>query len=92
MLKCNIVTAYFIEYQDIDDFVIHCVTSLSTGVRLDESGDSLGQQYISPSSAIRDLHTDIIIVGRGIITADNPIATAEQYQQSGYRAYQELLS
>ncbi|KAL5007217.1 hypothetical protein ScPMuIL_016023 [Solemya velum] len=65
---------------------------MTPGVRLDVSGDALGQQYISPSSAIRDLHTDIIIVGRGILTADNPVAMAEQYQESGYHAYQELLT
>jgi 3-keto-L-gulonate-6-phosphate decarboxylase len=31
--------------------------------------------------------TDIIIVGRGIITSDDPVASAIKYKEASYNAY-----
>ena len=36
-------------------------------MRLEAGGDGLGQQYHTPQTAIGENHTDVIIVGRGII-------------------------
>lgn len=54
-------------------------------------GDSLGQQYHSPSSIIGTQGSDIIIVGRAIIAADDPRAEARRYQQAGWQAYLDAV-
>lgn len=61
------------------------------GVQMNAGGDNLGQQYTSPEKAIQSHGADIIIVGRGITKCTDPVATAQQYQIAGYKAYQELL-
>lgn len=61
------------------------------GVQMNAGRDNLGQQYTSPEKAIQSHGADIIIVGRGITKAMDPVATAQQYQIAGYKAYQELL-
>ncbi|XP_062605461.1 uridine 5'-monophosphate synthase-like [Saccostrea cucullata] len=61
------------------------------GVQLNAKGDNLGQQYTSPEEAVKSHGADVIIVGRGITKATDPVAMAIQYQSAGYNAYQELL-
>ncbi|TLS27119.1 hypothetical protein PpBr36_04386 [Pyricularia pennisetigena] len=51
-------------------------------------GDGLGQQYNTPTKLI-GLGTDIVIVGRGIIKADDPQSEAERYRRKAWSAYQE---
>jgi uridine monophosphate synthetase len=50
-------------------------------------GDGLGQQYNTPAKLINVLGTDIVIVGRGIITADDPPSEAERYRRKAWKAY-----
>lgn len=50
-------------------------------------GDGLGQQYNTPSKLIGIKGTDIVIVGRGIIGADDPQSEAERYRKSAWKAY-----
>ncbi|OGT60575.1 MAG: orotidine 5'-phosphate decarboxylase [Gammaproteobacteria bacterium RIFCSPHIGHO2_12_FULL_45_12] len=57
------------------------------GVQLNISTDSFHQQYVTPETAILDNGTDIIIVGRGILTANHPLKTARQYKKRGWDAY-----
>ncbi|KAL5615259.1 hypothetical protein BROUX41_005313 [Berkeleyomyces rouxiae] len=77
-----------------DDFV-----NMSPGCQLppqseeaDESrqvvgGDGKGQQYNTPSKLICQSGADIIIVGRGILKADDPPTEAERYRRAGWKAY-----
>ncbi|KAL2135109.1 hypothetical protein VTI74DRAFT_9819 [Chaetomium olivicolor] len=55
-------------------------------------GDGLGQQYNTPSKLINICGTDIVIVGRGIITADDPPSEAERYRRKAWKAYLARLA
>ncbi|XP_041367772.1 uridine 5'-monophosphate synthase-like isoform X2 [Gigantopelta aegis] len=81
------------------DFVIGyiCQSRLSTdpafihmtpGVQLKEGIDALGQKYLTPHEVIANKHSDVIIVGRGIYSAEDPLAAAKMYQEAGYKAYE----
>lgn len=63
--------------------------NLTPGIKLTAGGDNLGQQYNTPESAILEHGTDVIIVGRGIIAAENPLTEAALYRDAGWRAYQQ---
>ncbi len=60
--------------------------NMTPGVQLNAEKDNLGQQYISPEKAIIENKNDIIIVGRGIIKADNVLEAAIAYQTAGWQA------
>lgn len=69
---------------------------MTPGVRISESGDELGQQYISPEQAIEKSGADVIIVGRGIVSrfaeGAGPLKkVAEEYRRRGYDAYLNTL-
>lgn len=57
------------------------------GVQFCESGDKLGQQYTSPEKAILSNKCDIIVVGRGITSSENPVQAAIDYKKSSYDSY-----
>lgn len=69
-----------------DPTLIH----FTPGVHMAESGDARGQQYITPEQAIIELGNDIIIVGRGIYKASDPLKAARMYREAGWQAYQFL--
>jgi uridine monophosphate synthetase len=80
------------------DFVIGFITqhalsdephwiNMTPGVKLEGGTDKLGQRYITPDIAIRENGSDIIIVGRGIIAARDPLAEARKYREAGWKAY-----
>lgn len=56
------------------------------GVQTGSTGDGLGQQYITPQQAVEN-GADCIIVGRGIIAADNVAKAAADYREIAYNAY-----
>lgn len=64
---------------------------MTPGVQLQTGSDSLGQQYLTPHRVIQELGSDVIIVGRGIYEADQPVFEAKHYQEAGWQAYQERL-
>ena len=55
---------------------------LTPGVQLAVKSDGLGQQYRTPEQALTVDGCDIIIVGRGIITAKDPINSAQSYMKA----------
>jgi orotidine-5'-phosphate decarboxylase len=68
-----------------EDFLI-----FTTGVNQKTKGDKLGQQYQTPTDAVRG-GADFIITGRGIYTANNPVQAAQSYQKEGWEAYIERI-
>lgn len=65
--------------------------NLTPGVKLQSGGDKLGQQYVTPEKAIIENGTDIIIVGRGITEAKNPLTEARKYRKHGWQAYSQRM-
>lgn len=59
----------------------------SPGIHLSQSGDGLGQQYRTAEQAIVEQGTDVMIVGRGITQAEQPVAAAARYRTAGWSAY-----
>ena len=64
----------------------HDFIYMTPGVHLDKSGDNLDQQYRTPEQAIIRDGCDIIIVGRAIYEAENPLEQAKRYKKSGWQA------
>ena len=54
-------------------------------------GDSLGQQYNTPHKLICEQGCDIIIVGRGIVNAQDRKAEARRYKEAAWTAYEERI-
>ncbi|CAF1554243.1 unnamed protein product [Adineta ricciae] len=69
-----------------DNQFLHC----TPGIHLNNTGDQLGQQYVTPRQAIDGRGADILIVGRAILDSINRVKTAEEYQEEGYRVYEQL--
>lgn len=57
------------------------------GVNLADSGDGKGQQYNTPEHVFKTLHTDFIIVGRGIYKSEDAEDAAVTYKTEGWNAY-----
>lgn len=66
----------------------HFVT-MTPGINLNPTPDALGQKYRTPTEAIIEDGTDIIIVGRGILEAKNLFMEASCYREISWQAYLE---
>ena len=55
-------------------------------------GDGLGQRYRTPRVVILGEGVDVIIVGRGILGADDRGLEAERYRRAAWAAYEERVS
>ncbi|KAL8618911.1 hypothetical protein ACOMHN_020330 [Nucella lapillus] len=60
---------------------------MTPGVQLEEGVDSLGQRYLTPQEVITTRGSDMLIVGRGITKAEDPVAMAQRYKEAGFSAY-----
>lgn len=90
--------------EDHSDFVVGLVCQspeyvkvphliqLTPGVKLEETCDSLGQNYNDPESAVLEKGADIAVVGRGIISASDPKKAAIMYKEKLWNAYQKRIS
>lgn len=85
------------------DFVIGFITqhslssdphwiNMTPGVKIGDGGDKLGQQYVTPEKAIIENGSDIIIVGRGIIAASDPLVEAQKYRELGWQSYLQRIN
>ncbi|KAH9870067.1 hypothetical protein J1614_006989 [Plenodomus biglobosus] len=54
-------------------------------------GDGLGQQYNTPHKLIYEQGCDVIIVGRGIVRAQDRMSEAERYKKAAWTAYEERI-
>jgi uridine monophosphate synthetase len=63
---------------------------LMPGVQLQKGSDGLGQQYVSVAEAMEG-GADLIIVGRGIIAAENPAQTASIYRKTAWDVFKGKL-
>lgn len=57
------------------------------GIQIAKESDLLGQRYKTPTSAILERGTDIVIVGRGITQSNDPKKVAEMYRSLSWDAY-----
>lgn len=64
---------------------------ITPGVQLQEGIDELGQQYQTPKTVIKK-GSDVILVGRGIIKAKEPLKEALVYKEACWQAYMEDLA
>ncbi|GAB0095718.1 Uridine 5'-monophosphate synthase [Sergentomyia squamirostris] len=67
------------------------VIQLIPGVKIDASGDGLGQQYNSPATVIGINGGDIAVVGRGIYEAKDVAEAAEIYRSALWEAYMKRI-
>lgn len=86
--------------EQFSDFVIGFITqhvlsadphwiNMTPGVKLGEGVDAFGQQYVTPEKAILENGSDIILVGRGITQAKDPLAETRKYREAGWACYQK---
>lgn len=64
---------------------------LTPGVKIGASSDDLKQGYAPPEAAIA-AGSDVIIVGRGIYEAKEPLKEAGLYRDAGWSAYRERIT
>ena len=61
------------------------------GISLEQAGDDKGQQYNMPDYVFLNLHTDFIIVGRGVYQAEDAEKASKNYREIGWEAYEKSL-
>ncbi|XP_060630990.2 uridine 5'-monophosphate synthase [Anolis sagrei] len=64
---------------------------LTPGVQMQTGSDDLGQKYLSPQEVIGKRRSDIIIVGRGILSACNRSEEAEAYRKLAWESYLQRI-
>ncbi len=60
------------------------------GVKKEKGSDAMGQQYITIEDAVGG-GADCIIVGRGILKADDPSDEAKLYRERAWKAYKKRI-
>lgn len=62
--------------------------TMTPGVQKAAGGDGKGQQYNTPSKVVTEAGADIIIVGRGVLNAQDREKEALEYRRQGWLAYE----
>lgn len=57
------------------------------GIGLVHGKDNLGQNYRDPAEAVSERGTDVMIVGRHIYDAKDPVSEALRYRELGWKGY-----
>lgn len=70
---------------DNEDWMI-----LTPGVSLDDTGDSMGQQYRTVDTVVKN-GSDVIIVGRGLYKGRDAAEECKRYREAGWNAYLERI-
>jgi uridine monophosphate synthetase len=102
--KDNLLTKDYAEKtwkiaQSYKDFVIGFIAQaniihepewlyFTPGIQFTKQNDNLKQQYITPEKAIQQ-GSDILIIGRGILEAKDPLIAAKEYREAGWKAYEK---
>lgn len=68
-----------------DNFLI-----MTPGVSIASKGDGLGQTYNDPEHVV-GRGTDVVIVGRGIVSATDRVAACKQYRDRSWKAYESRV-
>ncbi|GAB5359826.1 hypothetical protein AAMO2058_000575600 [Amorphochlora amoebiformis] len=105
--KGNLATGAYTEAsvkmaEDYPDFVMGFISMrkltanpgiihMTPGVKLVKGTDNMGQQYKTPHLVLAEKLSDVIIVGRGIYQSEAPGASAKQYRDAGWAAYEKSL-
>lgn len=64
---------------------------LTPGVKFSAGNDALGQQYVTPETAILEKGADIVVVGRGIIESSVPKDAAVKIQEILWASYEKRV-
>lgn len=78
--------------QSADCFAFPGLLQLTPGVKIDETADTLGQQYQTPEYVVQQKGADIAVVGRGILEAKSVGKAAALYRERLWAAYIERIS
>lgn len=78
--------------QNAECFAFPGLIQLTPGVKIDDAGDKLGQQYKTPEFIIQDKGADIGVVGRGILEAKCIEKAAVLYRDRLWAAYWDRIA
>jgi uridine monophosphate synthetase len=82
---CDLISG--IVCQNPDVVTMPGLIQLTPGVKIEEGGDELGQQYNTPEYVVTEKGADVCVVGRGIIKAKNVQEAAKLYRDRLWQAY-----
>ncbi|MCD4819718.1 MAG: orotidine-5'-phosphate decarboxylase [Candidatus Cloacimonetes bacterium] len=92
----NVVSGFIGHGKDVEDIKRYKakfpagMLLLTPGVKLERGSDAMGQQYITVEDAIQG-GADCIIVGRGILKAEDPGKEAKIYRERAWREYEKKM-
>lgn len=78
------IVAGFICQERLASGLLH----FTPGCQISATGDQLGQKYNTPESLLGEKKVDVLIVGRGIYEAENPVEMAQEYQRRSWYQFE----